>query len=188
MLTSSPLSRVRVALLIVLALLALAPAASAQYITLGISAGIGGADEIDGPGSVEIDPGFDNLGIQLSAAFETTPRNGFVIRLGQFDLESDIDGVGDLFDSELTYATVAGFYKFSESYYKSGLFLGVGYYDLSGERAIDDESGAGLTFGVTGDFPINQRLGVAIEFAGHATDLDTADVFITGHVGLTLRF
>ena len=91
-------------------------------------------------------------------------------------------------DSELTYLTLAGDYSLSAGYYQSSLFLGVGYYGIDGQNTYEDDTALGLNVGTTGDFRINDRWSVLIEFSGHYADLDYAQFFIMGHAGLAFHF
>lgn len=146
--------------------------------TLALSLTLGGTSD------AEPDPGFGNLGLQATFLMETSPRVHFGIRAGQLTLEGD----RDVFDADLSYLTLVGEYRFTESYYESGLFLGLGFYDLAGDAFFEDESSVGVTVGVTGDFRINDRWSVLGEIAGHGVDMDYANFFITGHVGLAYHF
>jgi hypothetical protein len=113
-----------------------------------------------------------------------------VARLGQLDLEPG-DGFGAFVSARLRYLTVAGEYRFRRAWHDSGIFLGLGAYELDGrlsEGGRRDQTAAGVTGGVTGDFRLTHRLSVLVELAGHWADLDEANVFLTFHAGLGIRF
>lgn len=171
----------------VAALLAVPGAASAQQLysfTLSGMAGFGG--------SLDADPGDEiTLGsYQLGAAMVTEPRTLVGVRYGRiaFDADQPLEG---LFDADLTYLTLAGEYKFDHSFYEGGMYVGIGGYRLEGVDAFgagEDDTSFGLAVGVTGEFPITRRFGVLVEFAGHYTDLDRAQLFATGQAGLAVHF
>lgn len=148
-------------------------------------------------GSLDVNPdaGLDNTSLQASFSMLTERRTLVTLRVGSIDFSGDGNGSSGGFDvfskADLTYLTVAGEYRVRRAYYDSGLFLGLGGYRLEGTYpggGTDDETALGFTAGVTGDFPINSRFSVLVEFAGHFADLDTAQFFGTGHFGLVWHF
>ena len=168
------------------ALFLLPGAASAQELytfTAGLLGGIGG--------SVDAEPGdgLDNTGFQLNLTMVTEPRTHVGFRLGQLSLDSE-DRFGSLSDAELSYVTVAGEYRFPQSYYESGIYIGLGGYRLEGNRGSDDEqdTAVGLNLGVTGEFDVTPWLGILIELSGHYADLDEAQFFGMGHAGIAIHF
>lgn len=176
--------RLRPALLAALLLLPGAARAQELYtFTAGLMGGIGG--------SFDAEPGDDlgNTGFQLNLSMVTEPRTHVGFRLGKLSLDSE-DRFGSLSDAELSYVTVAGEYRFPQSYYESGLYLGLGGYRLEGNRGNRDEqdTSVGLTLGVTGEFKVTQWLGVLIELSGHYADLDEAQFFGMGHAGVAIHF
>ncbi len=168
------------------ALLLLPGAARAQEMytfTAGLLGGIGG--------SLDAEPGDDlgNTGFQLNLTMVTEPRTHVGFRLGQLSLDGE-ERFGSLTEAELSYVTVAGEYRFPQSYYESGLYIGLGGYRLEGSRGSQDEqdTAIGLNLGVTGEFRVTQWLGVLIELSGHYADLDEAQFFALGHAGLAIHF
>ncbi len=139
---------------------------------------LGGALDGDPDGSA------NNLGFLGSFSWRTQPRTLVGIRLGSTDVGGD--QVGALANPTLRYATVAGEYRFNELYYESGVFMGLGLYQLSGGG--ESEEGVGLTLGVTGEFPVNERFSVVLELSGHYADLDAASTHATLHAGLAYSF
>lgn len=172
---------------LVLGLLALAPVAAAQdYHIFTVHGGVGFG------GSVDADPGdgIDHGSWQLGVGMITEPRTLFEVRVGQIGFSSD-EPLENLLDADLTYLTLAGEYKFDQTYYESGIYLGLGGYQLEGVDAGGadrDDTGFGLVLGVTGEFPITRRFGVLVEFSGHYADLDTAQFFAMGHAGVAFHF
>ncbi|HEX7181596.1 MAG TPA: outer membrane beta-barrel protein [Thermoanaerobaculia bacterium] len=169
-----------------LGLLLLPGAASAQELytyTVGVLGGIGG--------SVDVDRGDDlsNTGLQVNLGMVTERRTHVIVRLGQLNLDQS-EFFGSLRDADLTYATIGGEYRFRQSYYDSGVYLGLGGYRLEGSRSDEDvtDTSIGLTIGVTGEFEINNWLGVLVEISGHAVDFDEAQIFGMAHGGLALHF
>ncbi len=172
-----------IAVLILAAAVLWPAAAVAQPVgnyTVGLMVGLGGSADNDP------DTGLDNFSWQGLFEMDLEAQTRFAARLGQIDLEVD-EADGQL-DGELTYLTVAGQYSFPAGYYESGLYLGLGLYDFSGAALAEDDTGLGVVFGVTGDFPIRERFGVRVELSGHWADLDYADFFAIGHVGVSYRF
>lgn len=170
------------------AVLLLAPAgASAQQLysfTLSAAAGFGGSIDAE-PGD-----GIDSGTFQLGAAFVTEPQTLVGLRYGRIGFDS-AEPFEDLFDADLSYWTLAGEYKFDQSYYEAGIYVGVGAYQLEGTDAggaSRDETAVGLSIGATGEFTITRRFGVVVELAGHYTDLDRAQIFATGVGGLAFHF
>ena len=169
------------------AMLLLPGAASAQELynyTIGALGGIGG--------SVDVDRGDDlgNTGYQLNLTMITEPRTHVGFRLGKLGLDSE-EFFGSLRDAELSYVTIAGEYRFRQSYYESGVYLGLGGYRLEGIGADDEDTSdtsIGLAVGVTGEFKVNRWLGVLVEISGHWADFDEAQIFAMAHGGLAVHF
>lgn len=131
-----------------------------------------------------LDEGLGNTGLKGSFSWRTQPRTSVGIRFGSFDLSGE--QVGSLVDPTLRYATISGEYHFQELYYQSGVFFGLGLYQLG--NGVDSEEGAGLTLGVSGDFPINERFSIVVELSGHYADIDAASTFGTLSAGVAYRF
>jgi hypothetical protein len=144
--------------------------------TVGLLFGVGG--------SVESSPdtGIDNFSLEGLFSYRIDRYSLFRARVGQIDLESDFGG------TELSYLTLGGEYLVVEGNYVSGLFLGLGFYDVAAGGGFADDTALGLTGGVTGDFRINNRLSLIVEFSGHYADIESAQFFATGHVGLAFHF
>lgn len=179
--------RISAFVLFVVGLLALAPGASAQdYYNFTVFGGAGFG------GSLDADPGdgVDHPSWQLGAAMVTDLRTLVGLRYGQIGFDS-AEPFDTLFDADLTYLTLAGEYKFDQTYYDAGMYLGLGGYQLEGIDAGGtgrDDTSFGLVVGVNGEFPITRRFAVLVEFAGHYTDLDAAQFFVTGHGGVSVHF
>ncbi len=171
--------------LALLAFIVLAPssglAQSGYTYSIGLLGGLGGSAD------AEPDTGLDNLGWQARFSMELEVRTLFSVRAGQLQLAVD-DVPGGLFDSDLSYVTLSGEYTFPAGFYESGVFIGLGAYDLSGDGVLADESAIGLTVGTSGDFRITKRLSCLIELAGHYADLDYAQLFFMAHAGLSFHF
>lgn len=172
--------------ILLVALLLLPGAARAQEpytFTVGLLGGIGG--------SLDADPGDDlgNTGYQLNLNMVTEPRTHVGLRLGNLALDGE-ERFGTLTDAELSYVTVAGEYRFPESYYESGIYAGLGGYRLEGTRGGQDETetAPGLAVGVTGEFRITRWLAVLVELSGHYADFDEAQFFAMGHGGIAVHF
>jgi hypothetical protein len=159
--------------------------AAEQYTySIGALGGIGGSWDVD-PGSA-----FTNQGFQLNLAMVSEPHTLVGFRLGKLNLDKK-DQFGTLHDAGLTYLTVAGEYRFQESYYDSGVYLGLGGYRLSGTRADGrsrDQTSVGLAVGITAEFPINRWFALLVEASGHYVDLDEANLFGMAHGGIAFHF
>ncbi len=185
-------------ILIALAFCCLAGSSAAQTTsryTAGVMFGYGG-NVASGPSGSTIDDvylvddSFD-LGYQLLFGMEVRKEALFVTRLGQTDVEitsPSLDLFGGPLESELTYLTLSGEYRLPAGNYMSGLYMGAGYYSVDGQDVFNDDTGLGLTVGATGDFRINDRWSVLVEFSGHYADLDYAQFFVMGHAGLAFHF
>lgn len=149
--------------------------ASNSYLA-GFSVGIGGASDS------EPDSGFDNTSFQglFSVRIDNTSLWG--VRLGQIDMDFEGGGGG-----ELLYLTVAGEYLYQGNFYESGLFIGLGAYDLSVDGA-EDGTALGINLGVTGYFPVTENWSIVTELSGHYADLDEMQFFGMVHVGAAWRF
>ncbi len=162
---------------------------------VGLMAGLGGTTASE-PASATVDDVFllddqFNFGYQLLFNMEVRRGVLFGVRLGQLDVEvanNALAALGTPVESELTYLTLSGEYRFSEGTYQSGLFLGAGYYSVAGKSFFDDDTGLGLTVGTAGDFRLNDSWSVLVEFSGHYADLDYSQFFIMGHAGLAFNF
>lgn len=144
-------------------------------------------------GSQDAEPGdeLDNKGLQVNLGVVTRQAEHLVVRVGRLGLDS-ADRFEDLTDADLTYATVGGEYRYRHPYYDSGVYLALGAYRLEGNDVFTgegrDDTALGLALGATGEFPINPRLAVQAEISGHYADLDSAQIFVMGGVGLVVHF
>ncbi|HVS02255.1 MAG TPA: hypothetical protein VMT16_05755 [Thermoanaerobaculia bacterium] len=165
----------------VLAVVSGGPAKAAEPYTFTVSllGGLGGSLES------EADTGLANSGWQLGLGMVTEARTHLVLRLGAVDFdEGRVDGLAD---AELSYATVGGEYRALRSWYDSGIFLGLGAYDLDGVGGGGDTA-IGITLGATGDFQIRGPWSLVVELSGHWVDFDETQLFGFGHVGVALHF
>lgn len=171
---------------LVLVVLLLAPSAlvaqNADTFSASVLGGLGGAlDE-------EPDAGVTNPSFQLGFAWQTDDNTRVGLRLGQLDFGSET--VNTVREGDLTYFTLAGEYRFTESYYESGLYLGVGGYRLEGVEGLTpfDDTAIGLAAGVTGEFTVTRRWAILVELSAHYADLDRIQIFAMAHGGVTYRF
>lgn len=177
------------ALAAVIALLLCAPAAAneSKNFTLGLAGMIGGPFDVDGE-----DPGFSQTGVSARFSWRTQPRTMISLRAAQVDMSGEI--LGTLFDPELTYFTVGGDYSFQEPYYVSSFYIGLGYYQLDGQRvgvgglADDDEGSIGVTLGTTADFSVTETVSIFADLSLHYADLEPMQFFGFLHVGIAYHF
>jgi hypothetical protein len=173
-------------LLVTLLLAAIAGPASAQDdhpFRASLFLGIGGAYD------VEPDDDLDHTGYQLGFSWESDWEIMVGVRYGELAWDDD-EQLGARTGSDLSYLTIAGEYLFNEGYYQSGLYLGLGWYQLDEDAVaeISSDSAIGLALGLTGDFGLTRRFSILVDVSGHYTDLDDVDILLMGHAGVGYRF
>jgi hypothetical protein len=154
-----------------------ATASDLHSFTASLLGGVGGSLDEDASG-------FSNSSWQLGFGIRREVRTHFGLRLGSVDFGRGAAS-DPLSSANLDYLILGGEYRTEEGLYESGMFLGLGLYELDGmgsERAI------GLALGVTGDFELTKRWTVLVEIAGHVTKLEAAEVFATGLAGVAFHF
>lgn len=167
--------------LLVLVLPATAAAESSVY-SFNLWVGAGGSLDED-------DAGLSNSTYQLG--FSVQPEDQLLVglRVGELDLSGGL--ISGSADTSLDYATVVGEYRFTESFYESGLFIGLGLYSLDGVLALGqgfNEESVGLVLGISGEFVLTSRLGFLLELSGHLTNLESVDTLVMGHAGVAIHF
>lgn len=181
-----PVRPLSIAMLLLLTAVVSTPALLAQQarnFRVVASGGLGGPLDADSP-----DPGLGNGSFQLGFSWVTQPQARVAVRLGSADLG---DALEELVDPSLDWLTVGGEYLYSESYFESGIYLGLGYYRLDGvfQGVSEDDTAVGLVVGATGDFPVNSRFAIVGEVALHWADLDrVGQLFGFAHVGVAFSF
>jgi hypothetical protein len=178
------------ALLAALATLALPAAASAQDLynwSVGVMGGIGGSVDVK-PGSRD----FSNGTWQVEALALTESRTFLGLRVGHLALGGKDTLFGTRVGADLSYVTLSGQYMYEESYYDSGVYLGLGAYRLGGNDAVTGASAsktvAGGVLGLTGDFKASKRFSVVLEISGHYIDVRQAHIYGMAHGGLSFHF
>lgn len=174
-------------LLLGFSLLVLPAAGGAQELynyTVGVLGGIGG--------SFDADPGnnLGNTGFQVNLGMVTEPRTLLVLRVGQLGLDKD-QFFGSLSNADMKYVTIGGEYRYSESFYESGVFVALGGYRLSGTTLFGDDSQKdtwGVSVGFTGELPIRRWVGIQAEISGHYVDFQEAQFFGMAHAGVAFHF
>ena len=146
--------------------------------------GVGGVVDND------VSSGYSNSTFQLGFSFETEQNTLVGLRYAQLDFGDGLndDGLGS---AELSYATVVGEYRFNEGYYQSGIYLGLGGYNLErvGPMGVkEDDTGIGVALGVTGEFEISGRWAFLVELSGHWADVDAVNFFVLGHAGIVVKW
>jgi hypothetical protein len=143
----------------------------------------------------ESDAGFGNPSFQLGFSNVIEKRTHVGVRLGYLGFGSN-DYVGELRGADLTYLNVSGEYRsakssFSGSFLESGIYIGLGGYQLSGETEDgSNESGTsiGLVLGLTGDIELSPGWAVRVELSGHILSSDVARYFGLAQAGIAYRF
>lgn len=174
-----------IAALVAAGLLAPAPLEAQEDYTVSVGLFYGLGDSLDA------DEGGGDDTFQLAASLVTDRRTRLGIRYGELSFSNDTV-FNDVTNPDLSFVTIAGEYRFPETYFESGVYLGLGAYKLDGRRISTgegfDDSAFGAVVGVTGEFSISRRFGFVVEGAGHYADLQPAQIFITGHAGFIFRF
>lgn len=164
---------------ILVTFLAAVPASAKENFSIGLMAGLGGALDSS------VDAGFGGSSWQAIFTVQTKPKTSWSLRVGELDLESDLSAQ---FDTTMTYYTLAGEYRSADSFFESGMYFGLGFYEVDGTPVLGSESQLGLNFGVTGEFEITKRISFLAEVSSHFTDLDYGQLFVIGHGGITFHF
>jgi hypothetical protein len=154
--------------------------------TLSLLGGVGGSLS-DGGGS--------EAAYQVGFGLQFEPNANVWLKVGELDFATGSD-VGELQQGSITYVNLGGEYQFSESYYESGLYLGLGAYDLEGRRVVapdillprDGDTVVGLVLGATGEFKITPSFVFLAEISGHILDSSDLRVLGTAHFGFGLHF
>jgi hypothetical protein len=150
--------------------------------SIGLMVGLGGAAESNP------DTGIDNLALEGFFSYRIDRYAHFRARVGQLDLETSFG------ETQLDYITLSGEYLINGGSYESGLFLGLGFYDISDGifdstgQGFQEDNALGLTLGVTGDFSLTDRFSILVELSGHYADFDGTQFFVAGHTGLVFHF
>ncbi|MEL7059747.1 MAG: hypothetical protein AAGN46_06945 [Acidobacteriota bacterium] len=142
---------------------------------VGAFGGIGGSPETDE---------FGEASFQGLFAVDIAHRTWFTVRAGQLE----IDDTDETRAGDLSYLTLTGEYRMPTDFYESGLFLGLGFYDVESDDGVVTDDALGVTLGVTGDFQLTPRWSIVVELSGHWADLDDVQGFIMGHGGVVFRF
>lgn len=150
-------------------------AQSSEY-TLGLVGGIGGTEDTGN---------YNQTNLQALFAFEWAPRTLFVVRAGQMELDGES---GTLPEGDLRWLTLSTEYRLPAGFYQSGLFIGIGYYNLESTGGFLDDSAFGLNLGVTGDIPVTRHFSILVEVSGHYADLDSTQLLLMAQGGLAFHF
>lgn len=168
---------------LLLGVLSAASLAAQEHVwSIGLSGGLSGSLDED-------QAGFSNPAFQARLAVETAPHSNLALRVGRMDFG---DGeLGRSHDATLDYLTIGGEYLFEESYYESGLYAGLGLYDLASTRfdgSPGDETTVGIVVGALGEFRLADRWFVYGEAALAYTNLELAQLFADLQLGIGFRF
>ncbi len=153
-----------------------------QPLEASVLFGVGGSFDQD-------QSGLGNSSFQIGLSLGVAERTKVGVRFGEIGYSKG-DSISVVSNPTLNYITVGGEYTFSERYYESGIYLGLGGYKLEGTLGGQpfDDTTLGVALGVTGEFEITRRLGFVAEAAGHLADFGAARYFITFHGGLAYHF
>ncbi|HEY0782888.1 MAG TPA: hypothetical protein VGE98_10555 [Thermoanaerobaculia bacterium] len=144
-------------------------------------------------GSIDASPGsgYGHPSYQLNLMMLTEPQTLVGFRLGHIGFDKD-RYVGTLTDADLSYVTIGGEYRTRESWFDSGIFVGLGAYRMRGIRFAGDsrqeQTSIGGVVGLSSEFRITHNLALLLELAGHYADLKDEQFFATAHGGLSVHF
>jgi hypothetical protein len=180
----SQVHRVLLAAVLVMSVAGAAPAEEKYPYRVSAFYGLGGSLDGGDDDSSSLDNGTFQLG------FSWISDTDILVGVRYGEIGFDDEGIGGRVGSDLRYATIGGEYLFNEGYYTSGVYLGLGWYDVDEDDLgeLPSDSAIGLALGLTGDFRLTQRFSILIELSGHYTDLDDADLLAMGHAGVAYRF
>jgi len=158
-------------------------AAQEHLFRAALFTGLGGAFD------AEPSDDLDHSSYQLGFSWTIEPDVLVGVRYGELGWDAD-EALGPRLGSDLQYLTAAGEYLFNEGYYRSGLYFGLGWYQLEEDAVaeISSDSAIGLVLGLTGDFRLTDRFSILVELSGHYTDLEDADILGMGHAGIAFHF
>lgn len=174
-------------LLVAVGALVASPGRAQDYTwTLSLMGGIGGGLSDGGSSEPAYQAGF---GLQFE------PHANVWVKVGTVDFATG-NAVGDLQQGSISYVNFGGEYQFSESYYESGIYLGLGAYDMKARRLVapdvllpsESDTVVGLVLGATGEFKITPSVVVLAEISGHVLDSSDLRVLGTAHVGIAFHF
>ena len=151
---------------------------------------------------IESNFSFSNTSFELYWSIPIEPELNLKFKGGRMESEIPISFIADdpatpandpkefrrdVDDGQVSHVEAVVEYEFDEPFGSSGLFAGLGYYQLS---APDEESQTtwGVTAGVNADFPITRRYGAVLEAAYHWTRGDFDPRFLTVSGGLRVSF
>jgi len=153
-----------------------------QPLEASVLFGVGGSFDED-------QSGLGNSGYQIGLSLGVATRTKVGVRFGEIDYASG-DFISSIRQPTFSYVNIGGEYTFSERYYESGIYIGLGGYKLEGFQGgvPFDDTTIGLALGVTGEFEITRRLGFVAEASGHLADFGPARYFLLFHGGLAYHF
>jgi hypothetical protein len=148
-----------------------------------------------GIGSALREGGGSGGGYQVGFGLQFEPGANVWLHAGELDFETG-SGVGDLADGTITDVNLGGEYQFNENYYDSGIFIGLGAYDLESRLVLAEgvlapaasETVLGLVLGATGEFKITPSFVFLVEVTAHILDSSDVRVLGTAHAGFGLHF
>jgi hypothetical protein len=163
-----------------------AAAAQERYtFTAALAGGLAGVLDDAGAGGRD----FEHPALQAMFGMFTDERTLTTLRVGQIAFDAP-RAVAGLTDAELQYVDVAGEYRFRQTAYDFGIFLGVGGYRVSGDAIAGEtsESALGAALGFTGEFDLTRRLSLVAEIDFHYVFFDDESLHGAALAGLAVHF
>jgi len=148
-----------------------------------------------GVGSALREGGGSDGAYQVGFGLQFEPGANVWFHAGELGFETG-SSVGELTDGTITYVNVGGEYQFNENYYDSGIFIGLGAYDMESRLVLEDgvlapassDTVIGLVLGATGEFKITPSFVFLVEITGHILDSSALRVLGTAHAGFGFHF
>lgn len=150
---------------------------------------------LGGVGSPLREGGGAEGGYQVGFGLQFEPGANVWLHAGQLDFDTG-SSVGDLTNGSITYVNIGGEYQFNENYYDSGIFIGLGAYDLESRLVLAEgvlaptssDTVIGLVLGATGEFKITPSFIFLVEITAHILDSPNVRVLGTALAGFGLHF
>lgn len=174
--------------------------AAAQSNEFGVMAGgsmrfIDGAPREEDVTFADSNFSFSNSVFELYWAMQLDPETYIKVKGGRIETQIAVpyrpEGADEDFrrdeDGEVQHAEVNVEYRFSETYGRTGLFAGVGFYHQSSPGS-ESSTNYGVNGGVNLDFPISRRYGVVLEGTYHWTNSRFQSRYMTATAGLRMAF
>jgi hypothetical protein len=153
----------------------------------GVGASIGLVNDVSEDWEID---GFEGAEFEGWAEYRLIDRTILRVSHGSVRPQGDIPepepGAPDDVVQRISYWTIGANYQFWEGDYVSGIFGGLGLYDVDTQRTQEDTWG--WHFGVEGDLVLTGGLSLVGRLGYHWIDATPKQQFVRADAGLTFRF